>query len=136
MGRWLREEGLIPDRVVASPALRARETAMLVARELRIDPDRIRWAEDIYEAGLEGLLGVYRDHAPGADLLLMIGHNPGFDELLTYLCSEPPPADAEGKLLTTAAVAVLDFADAPVSEGAGQARLQVLMRPRELQSAD
>jgi hypothetical protein len=81
---------------------------------------------NIYEAGVAALLRVLRGREEKA--LLLVGHNPGFDELLLHLCSEPPPRDDEGKLLTTAAIAVLDLENGPRR---GSAQLVALKRPKE-----
>lgn len=128
MAKWLRKEGFVPGLIVSSPAVRARETALLLARELGVRESEICWDDDIYDADLAALLRVIRRRAD-TDLLL-VGHNPGFDDLLCHLCSESPSRDAEGKLLTTAAMAVLEF-DGPVGTGAGSARLVALKRPKD-----
>ena len=35
IGRWLKEQGLLPDLIISSPAVRARETAQTVADQNR-----------------------------------------------------------------------------------------------------
>ena len=128
MAKWLRKQGIATDRIVSSPAVRARETALLLARELGVKKSEIAWEEDIYDADLQTLLRVVRGRTEQS--LLLVGHNPGFDDLLCHLSHEPPPRDDEGKLLTTAAVAVLDF-DGPIDTGAGSAQLTALKRPKD-----
>jgi phosphohistidine phosphatase len=128
MAKWLRKEGFAPGVILSSPAVRARETALLLARELEIRESEIAWDEDIYDADLATLLRVIRRRTE-TDLLL-VGHNPGFDDLLCHLCREPPSCDGEGKLLTTAAIAVLEF-DGPVDTRKGCARLVGLKRPKD-----
>ena len=128
MARWLRKEGFEPDLILSSPAVRARETALVLAHELDVRKSEIAWDERIYDADVGTLLEVIGGRKE-TDLLL-VGHNPGFDDLLSHLCSEPPPRDGEGKLLTTAAIAVLEF-DGPVGTRAGCARLAALKRPKD-----
>lgn len=131
MGKWLRKNGLVPDKVVSSPAQRARATAELVVEKLRIPRRRIIFDDRIYEAGLRQLLDVIAAHAADSDALLLVGHNPGLEELLAHLAADPPPVDAGGKLMTTAAVAVLEFGgDIGVKPRCG--RLQHLICPRDL----
>jgi phosphohistidine phosphatase len=133
MGKWLKREKLIPDRIVASPALRALQTARMVADRLGIAESDIEQDERIYENSLAVLLEVVTAHAGGVDALMLVGHNPGLDELLCHLAAAPPPRDAEGKLLTAGAAAALDFDDG-ISAAAGCGRLFTLMRPKELKS--
>jgi len=135
MGKWLHKHGLLPDLVVSSPAQRARATAELVVDRLHIRRKRIVFDDRIYEAGLRQLLDVVAAHAAGSDTLLLVGHNPGLEELITHLAAEPPPRDGRGKLMTTAAVAVLEFKGA-IGTRPGSGRLQQLVRPRELKRAE
>ncbi len=135
MGKWLQKHGLVPELVVCSPAQRARATAELLAGKLHIRRKRIIFDDRIYEAGLRQLLDVVATHAEGCDTLLLVGHNPGLEELLAHLAAEPPPRDARGKLMTTAAVAVLEFNGA-ISTRPGSGRVQQLVRPRELRHVD
>ena len=83
-GRWLRDHGYLPDRVVCSPARRARETTeqalgALGYVELRQDPR-------IYDATPGMLMQVADDHRDIARVLL-VGHNPGFEQLAALMYS-------------------------------------------------
>jgi phosphohistidine phosphatase len=135
MGKWLQKHGLVPDLVVSSPAQRARATAELLVGKLHIRRKRIVFDDRIYEAGLRQLLDVIASRGADSDTLLLVGHNPGLEELLAHLASEPPPRDGRGKLMTTAAVAVLEFNGA-IGTRPGSGRLQQLVRPRELKRAE
>ena len=134
MGKWLQKNGLVPDLVVSSPARRARATAELVVGRLHIRRKRIIFDDRIYEAGLRQLLDVVAAHAAGSDTLLLVGHNPGLEELIAHLASEPPPRDERGKLMTTAAVAVLEF-NGKIGTRPGSGRVLQLVRPREIRRA-
>jgi phosphohistidine phosphatase SixA len=83
-GRWLRDHGYVPDRIVTSTARRARETteqamAALGYVELRQD-------ERIYDATPGRLMQVTDDHRDIGRVLL-VGHNPGFEQLVALLSS-------------------------------------------------
>lgn len=132
MAAWLDSRGLVPDRIIASPARRAAETAAGLVRELGLDEDLIRWDERIYGATPGELLRVIEAHAPGARRLLLVGHNPGLDGVLEYLSAGRPPRNPAGKLLTTAAVAVLGFDEGSIRTDPGSGCLQELVRPSEL----
>ncbi len=133
MGKWLREHELVPDHVVSSPATRARQTAMAVCKPLGLDKKAIRWDERIYMGGTGGLLAVLGDCPPKARLVMMVGHNPGLEDLVEYLCGAVD-VPADGKLLPTATVAHLAMPDSwdRLPERSGQ--LLSVVRPRSLET--
>lgn len=131
MAAWLRDNGFLPDRILSSPALRARQTTERLAGELAVDTGAITRDERIYDAALDDLLEVVRD-AGGAGCVLLVGHNPGLDALLEHLATALPPRNDEGKLLTTAAVAVLDYGNGDIRPDAGSGELLHLVRPGDL----
>ncbi len=130
VARRASELGWSIERAVSSPALRARQSAERFCRQVGLPRERIRWEPRIYEAGLDELLAVLAELAAEPGPLVLVGHNPGFEELLEHLCAEPPPRSASGKLLPTAALARLALPAGPPA--AGTARLLGLLRPREL----
>lgn len=130
MGAWLKKKKIIPDKIVSSPAARAERTALIVSREIGFDPAGIIWDRGIYDASLEDLLKVIPGYARKTPCLLLIGHNPGLEELLDYLSSDQPETNSAGKVMTTAAIAVLDYGTGPISTGKASAQLICLTRPR------
>ena len=65
-----------------------------------------------------------------------MGHNPGLDELLLYLSESEPPYAANGKLLTTAALACLSLPHGWSELEKASAGLRLLVRPGEIAQAD
>nr|MBS0019822.1 histidine phosphatase family protein [Gammaproteobacteria bacterium] len=110
VGGWLRQQGLVPDVVVSSPAKRARKTTIKVCRELGIPKQEIWWEPRVYAATTETLLGVLSECRADAQILLLVGHNPGLENLLGYLCGSAVSLPADGKLLPTATLARLRVA--------------------------
>ncbi len=133
IGAWLYEQGYLPDHVVASPARRARQTVRRVCKALGIDPGGIDWQERVYLAGLPTLLEVLSGCPSTARRVLLVGHNPGLEELLEYLGGtllDPPPG---GKRLPTATVARLALPDDWGRLASGCGRLLAWIRPRDLE---
>jgi phosphohistidine phosphatase len=125
MGKTLAKRGPVPDAVVSSPAERARQTveAFLVAAGLELQP---KFDEKIYAASSETLVDVVRRLPPRRSCVLLVGHNPGFEELLARLTGSP----AE---MPTAALACIDFetrAWSEIRDGGGT--LRWLLAPKEL----
>jgi len=129
MGKWLLKNKLAPDRIICSPALRARTTAELVAGAVSIPLQDIIDFESLYDAGLNTALHVLIQAVEESDRPVIIGHNPTLDALVEYLADAPPPRSASGKLMTTAAVAVFTTGNG-IDEGG--CHLQQLVRPSEV----
>lgn len=111
-GRWLKEQGLAPDRVLVSPSRRTRETLDLVLAELG-DAPRVE-EPGIYEASPGELAGL-ADRNRDATRLLMVGHNPGFEQLAALMHSGQS-GDYRG--MPPGGIAVLSLpADAAIEPG-------------------
>src|SRR3569833_3937054 len=105
MGRRLSELTLVPDLIISSPARRAQQTAVIVARERALLPRSIRFVEALYLAGAQEILRLARTMGPRVPHLMIIGHNQGMSELANLLA---PKADVGG--LATAAFCSLTIA--------------------------
>jgi len=132
IGQWLAKQGLRPDILIASPAARTLHTATLICQALDIPAAQIVQDEHLYLAGPDTLLEVIGRLPASAHTVMLIGHNPGLEELLAGLLGEAAPLPADGKLMPTAALARLQFAADWQQRDAGQARLAELVRARDL----
>ena len=83
-GRWLADQGLVPDRVLCSPARRTRETLEAVLAVAGYAEQRLEPA--IYDATPGALFGVLQAHGE-VERLLLVGHNPGLEQLVALLHS-------------------------------------------------
>jgi len=130
MGRHARREGWLPDLVIASTARRAAETAKLFLEgaglERRIEP-----VPQIYEATAGTLLSVLQTQ-PGGGSILLVGHDPGIQELALDLVGTGVDRELDRKF-PTAALAVIELPAGRFAElEAGTGRLVAFVRPREL----
>ncbi|MCA1612707.1 MAG: histidine phosphatase family protein [Acidobacteria bacterium] len=125
VAKLMRERGIRPGLVICSPAARARETAELVAGAEGVDAP-IRFDERIYEAHPLDLLKVVRGADEAVAELMIVGHNPGLEELTERLTGE------RERLPTAALVRIELKADgwARVEENCG--RLDWVVTPREI----
>ncbi|HVR81548.1 MAG TPA: histidine phosphatase family protein [Luteimonas sp.] len=83
-GRWLAEQGLVPDCVLCSPARRTRETLEAVLSVVGYVEQRLDDA--MYEA-TSGTLAALADSHRDAQRLLLVGHNPGLEQLAALMHS-------------------------------------------------
>lgn len=114
MGEWLESAGILPDLVLCSPAVRTRETWAYASGAFDPVPPVI-YEPLIYEAAPELLFDLVRNADGDVQTLLLIGHNPGMEELAAMLAesAEPEVAERFERKFPTAAIAVLDFEDIP-----------------------
>lgn len=94
MGRRLRDEELTPDLIITSSAERALSTAELVALNCDYD-NEIAVTRDFYLADPEDYLEVLADVDDAYSRVMVVGHNPGMEELVADLtgkrCIWPQP---------------------------------------------
>jgi phosphohistidine phosphatase len=133
-GRWLGESGYVPDAVVCSTAVRARETWELAAEGLTAAvPDaapEVHFEPRIYEATVLGLLMLVREFAPEWRTVLLIGHNPGLAELTIGLAGPDPEPPHAFPTAFIAALGLGHWADA----APGEARLLAFTVPADLRA--
>lgn len=101
MGRRLKERGILPDMIVASPARRAFETLELLNGELGVDKDSVFMQKRLYEASTETLVEIIQSLDNSAESALIIGHNPSMSWGAEKILGEPV-----GNLPTCAVVAI------------------------------
>lgn len=77
------------DWIVSSPAQRTRETAEAASHMLRYKRGII-WHESVYEADAETLLTVLAEVPLEMEHVLIVGHNPGMEELVSGLAAGSP----------------------------------------------
>src|SRR4051812_41934455 len=97
IGRELAARDWLPDQVLVSPALRTRDTWRLVAAELPVHP-RVAFAEALYDAAAADILSQLRKADPSSGCLLVLGHNPGLEELAKRLAGSGSEAKARKRL--------------------------------------
>ncbi|MEU9231141.1 SixA phosphatase family protein [Streptomyces subrutilus] len=130
-GRWLREAGCVPDRVLCSPARRTRRTWELVAAEAGFAAP-VAYEERAYGASAGELLDLVRETPARVGTLLLVGHNPGLQELVLLLAGdgEAPALEQAALKFPTSAIAVLDLPGPWASLAPADARLTRLVVPR------
>lgn len=124
VGKLIRKQKLKPDLVLSSPAERARQTAQLVLESAELNME-LRYDERIYEAGAARLLEIVSQIEDSADSAVLVGHNPGLEELLEVLTGE-------ARRLSTAALACIELHVEKWSKvRAGTGRLEWLAKPKK-----
>jgi phosphohistidine phosphatase len=133
VGAEMKAQGLAFDLVLASPARRVIETLEEVAAAF--GPIRPRYHERLYLASITALTDIVRGAPEEVRRLLLVGHNPGLEELALILSTrEPGGLRGEVELkYPTGTVAEIELPAerwAEVREGSG--RIVRFIRPRDL----
>ena len=87
VGKWLRNEGLIPDAIISPTAKRARQTAEAVAEESGCAGELLL-SRELYDGGPEAYLEIIHRLPGFVDCALVVGHNPDLEELVEILAGE------------------------------------------------
>ncbi|MCB6180030.1 histidine phosphatase family protein [Rhodobacter sp. Har01] len=106
LGQWLSSRGYVPQEVLCSDSLRTRKTFSGIAPALPGTPV-LELKPALYHAGPDVMMAVLR-HGK-ADVVMMIGHNPGIAEFAHRLVSKTP-ASPDFTRYPTGATLVVDFA--------------------------
>lgn len=88
MGQELKKFNIKPSLIISSPAIRALNTATIIAKILRYPTNKIKTEEKIYSGGVEDLIERIKEVNAEIDTLLLFGHNPTLTWLTHFLCKE------------------------------------------------
>lgn len=132
MGHYIRNMDLLPELMISSTAKRAAATAKRVARASGFEEAAIIWERNLYHAGVETWLRYLSKIPNKIDRAMIVGHNPGLEDLLCHLCGGAVPRPPDGKLIPTATLAVLDVEQPWLGIGHDRATLRFITRPRML----
>ena len=125
IGQRMASENLSNPLVICSPAVRTRETAEIVLTNanLQIEP---RFDIRVYEASLRELVQIVTEIPDDVEVAIMIGHNPGCEELLSFLTGEY-------RRMPTCALAKIGVGDVSWKDvRAGEGNLEWFIAPKEL----
>jgi len=90
MGQLLKEKKLVPDLIISSTAVRAKDTALTVAERVGYD-NEIIFESTLYAASPDAYIKAISnvaDNGKDFSTILVIGHNPGLEELIEVLTGE------------------------------------------------
>jgi phosphohistidine phosphatase len=126
MGRLLKEEKLVPDLILTSTATRTRQTVDAVVAASRY-AGTVKAKPGLYLAGPESYIEALRDLPDTYDRVMVVGHNPGVEDLLEQLTGTRTR-------LPTAALAQVELPIAHWQEVSQETHgeLRAVWRPREL----
>lgn len=126
MGKVLKERDIAPDIVLCSPAKRTKQTLKFVNETAKLKGD-VTFDKAIYDACAADLRKLLKKQKDSVKSILLIGHNPGLEELLEDLTG------TFERLPTAALVRVDIAADEWSSINNGGNKLAWIVRPKDLE---
>lgn len=133
MGAHMAAKGLAFDRVIASPAMRVIDTLEEVARGYGRSLQPV-FDRRIYMASASALLDLVRETAGDVRRLLIVGHNPGLEDLVLELADGDPDSPMRREVeikYPTATLAEIELEE-PDWRDAAAGRIVRFVRPRDL----
>jgi phosphohistidine phosphatase len=84
IGNYLKSNNIAPELILCSTALRTRETLAMVTHAAELNA-AVRYDQRIYEASSSRLAQVISEIENHRNVVMLIGHNPGMEEILLLL---------------------------------------------------
>lgn len=125
LARSLKREALVPDLFLSSTAIRARQTAETLIRELELPSNCVKYEERLYLAEAEDLLRLAQSPGPRIAHVMIVGHNPGLSELARLLA---PRADLPELDTATACAMAFKITEWPQLTAGAAAEARIVPR--------
>lgn len=125
MAQWLLEEIKQLDRIISSPANRAKSTALEFANLFEVDID---YHKALYHAGEDEIFNAIYSAKDDYQSLALFGHNPGF----TFFANEFTGTDYIDNVPTCGIVAIESSANSWSDFSSTNSRLKFFMYPKKL----
>jgi len=126
---WAHATLTMPDTVFCSPAKRTRETLSPILALWPQILSMTRYIDSMYGASTELLLTLMNDAFSYSDRLLMVGHNPGFENVLMSVVQHSQRVNISN--MSTGTLAVIDF-DSGFTRDSRNGDLKHMVRGKEL----
>ena len=130
VGQWMNENNHIPQKIISSPALRAKETIELVTEQIsKFNLEDLTYEDELYLAGFTQLIEFINTYKDKVQSLMLVGHNPGIENLVNYLCDKSGDKET---IVTTANLFIFKFSSDSFNTAVDTIELVEAIKPREL----
>jgi len=137
MGRAMAERGIDPELILCSSARRTVDTLALVLPELKVEP-KVVYEDSLYHPSPAEMLEMLRAIQPGANRVMIVGHNPEIQAFALDLIGSGPKhmRDQLTEKFPTAGLAVINFtAGLWSSIDVNSGSLNLFLTPKELKGS-
>ena len=102
---WLKKNDVLPDKIISSTAVRAYETARLLAKGLGFPEEKIEKTRQLYGSDPDDVFNLLFALPDSVEKVMVVGHNPGFTDLVNLFLKDTRQIDN----LPTSGVAAVTF---------------------------
>ncbi|MBI9037851.1 MAG: histidine phosphatase family protein [Bacteroidales bacterium] len=88
IGKYLSDNNIKVDLIISSPAVRAFETARIIAKEINYPKEKIEINNSIYESNEENILVIIESLPNEINSIMIFGHNPAFTYFSNYFLED------------------------------------------------
>jgi phosphohistidine phosphatase len=131
MAEHLGRKGISPELVLCSPSRRTRQTLKRLAPALGKNAD-VQIEPELYAAPAADLLEVLHEVPDEVESVMLIGHNPGIQDLALSLASAGPEIPRLRSKFPTSALATLELNGTWRELAPGSAELVSFVKPKQL----
>jgi phosphohistidine phosphatase len=131
MAKHLGRKGIAPELVLCSPSRRTRQTLTRIAPSMGKSPD-VQIEPGLYAASAPVLLEVLHEVPDEVESVMLIGHNPGIQDLALSLARAGSKSARVRSKFPTAALATLEHKGSWRELAPGSAELVSFVKPKEL----
>ncbi len=126
MGRFLATKKVTVGALISSPSVRTRQTIDIVLRHVELGAEP-QFDQRIYEASLSALVQVLSEIPDDTKAAMLVGHNPGMEEMLAFLTRE-------SRHMPTCALAKISIAGSSWKEAQrGAGKLEWFVTPKDIE---
>jgi phosphohistidine phosphatase len=130
IGQWMNENNYIPQKIISSPALRTKETIELVTEQIsKFNLEDLTYEDELYLAGFTQLIEFINTYKDKVQSLMLVGHNPGIENLVNYLCDRSGNKEI---IVATANLFIFKFSSDSFNTAVDTIKLVEAIKPRKL----
>jgi len=109
MGAAMRDRHVRPNLILCSPSVRTRQTLTLASAEAWDNAPKVCFEKKLYEASAQTLLQVLKDVPEDVDHVMIVGHDPGLQDVAVMLAVNGRERQELKNKLPTASVVSFEF---------------------------
>lgn len=132
VGAWMAKNNFLPEKIVSSPAVRARQTIEIVSEQLEYSQVKVELDEDLYLASMDTLIESVQLYKNDVNSLMLVAHNPGLDYLVNDLLSRSINTISGNMVMTTANLAIFEYKDSHFNPEKDKGTLIEFIQPKRL----
>lgn len=131
LGKWMLQQQLLPQQIISSDAFRTQQTVEFLTEAWHQDAD-IQFSDVLYLADYKTMLDLIQSIPDTVQSAMLVAHNPGMDDLVSFLSNKELPFTDDGKLMATCNLAIFEVASNWSAIAKHSLHLTDIVRPQNI----